>query len=118
MQTRVSGLESAKLKVARAAVHLGEINRLIWQATADTKTHEIVKDANGEDTIDFLTGPPRDVLVVVGEVVYQLRSALDHLAFELVESNAARVGLSLAKDWERDCHFPLMLKIPTGYGVP
>jgi hypothetical protein len=68
----ISGFESAKLKVARAAVHLDEINHLVREATKRTDAYEIIKDANGKDAVNFLIGPPRDVLVIVGEVIYQL----------------------------------------------
>jgi integrase len=110
----VSGLESAKLKIARAAVHLGEINHLIAEAARNA--YEIVKNDAGEEAVRFLVGSPRDVLVIVGEIVYQLRSALDHLAFNLVQSNPT--GIPLPKNWERDCTFPLLLSIPTQGSPP
>jgi hypothetical protein len=111
VESRVSGIESAKLKLARVAVHLNEIRHLISEFTKERHTCEIVKDANGKDTVNFLVGPPRDVLVIAGEIVYQFKSTLDHLAFELVQSNPGRKPLPTR--WERDCNFPLMLEVPT-----
>jgi hypothetical protein len=107
----ISGFESAKLKLARAAVHLQEISELIGRAAQGANAYELVKDGNGKETISFLIGPPRDVLVIVGEIVYQLRSALDHLAFHLVQSNPSKIALPT--NWERNCQFPLYLSVPT-----
>jgi hypothetical protein len=42
--------------------------------------------------------------------VYQIRSALDHLAFNLVKLNPS--GITLPADWEEHCLFPLWLKPP------
>jgi hypothetical protein len=117
MEPRISSLESAKLKVARASVHLDGINELVRGAVSEADTYKITKDADGEEHVNFLIGPPRDVLVLIGEVVYQLRSALDHLAFHLVESNPTNNALREKKHWERNIHFPLILSLPT-YGYP
>lgn len=107
----ISGLESAKLKITRASVHLDAINRMLVDFASRNKgLYEIASDANGEETVQFLVGVPRDVLVVVGEIVYQLRSCLDHLAFSLVESNPG--GVILPKNWEKRCEFPLHIDVP------
>jgi hypothetical protein len=115
LDLRVSGLESAQLKLARVAVHLHEIRYLISEATRKANTYKIIKDSNGKDTVQFLVPPPRDISVIIGEIVYQFKSALDHLAFELVQSNPAKI--ILPKNWVRDCQFPLCLNIPT-HGNP
>ena len=47
---------------------------------------------------------------MAGEIVYHLRSALDHLAFELVKTNPQRV--TLPADWQRRCQSPLCIEIP------
>ena len=112
---QVRGIESAKHKIVRAAIHLLEIDGYLREALGKTDAYEIIKDANGEEKVNFRIGPPRDVLVIVGEVVYQLRSALNHLAFNLVESNPTKI--SLPKNWDRACQFPLMLDVPT-HGNP
>jgi hypothetical protein len=100
-----SGLESANLKVARATEQLGTISRIITDATSRPNSHEIVEDANGKKAIKFLIEPPPEVAILVGEIVYQLRSALDHLAFELVQLNSTKI--TLPKNWEKRCEFPL-----------
>lgn len=48
-------------------------------------------------------------------MIYQMRSALDHLAFGLVERN--HTGVTLPPRWEESCYFPLKIKIPT-HGRP
>jgi hypothetical protein len=47
---------------------------------------------------------------LAGESLYQLRSALDHLAFDLVKLNPS--GVTLPTNWEKRCDFPLWLTIP------
>ena len=44
-----------------------------------------------------------------------MRSALDHLAFDLVKRNSR--GIVLPPRWEENCEFPLLIKIPT-FGKP
>jgi len=44
---------------------------------------------------------------MAGEVLYQLRSTLDHLAFDLVKLN--RIGTPLPSEWEENCCFPLWI---------
>jgi len=106
----VSGLESAKHKLARIAIHLDEINALIRELVQNRNTYEVVKDTDGKEKLHFLVGAPRDIQVIVGEVIYQFKSALDHLVFQLVQSNPTNIPLP--KDWERDCQFPLCLEVP------
>ncbi len=43
--------------------------------------------------------------MLAGEFIYQLRSTLDHLAFDLVKMN--RNGIALSSNWEDDCAFPI-----------
>ncbi len=76
-------LEGVKLKIERANSHIPEINRLLdYLAASDS--YEIfteVDAAKGEirRKIRFIKQPPTEVGVVCGEVLYGLRSALDHL---------------------------------------
>jgi hypothetical protein len=71
---------------------------------------QIVMDGNGKTTLDMSTPVPPDISVLVGEILYQLRSTLDHLAFHLVKLNPS--GAVLPAKWEDRCQFPLVdLKI-------
>jgi hypothetical protein len=106
----VSGLDSAVTKIIWANEHLDSINRHITEITSRANACEIIKDANGKETVNFLVEPPPAVAILAGEIVYHLRSALDHLAFDLVKLNPG--GIVLPANWEENCCFPLWLKIP------
>ena len=106
----VSGLDSAETKIIRATEHLDSINRHIAEITSRAGAYEIIKDAHGKETVSFLVEPPSAVALLAGEIVYHLRSALDHLAFDLVKLNPG--GIVLPANWEENCCFPLWLKIP------
>lgn len=107
-----TGLDSAAAKIIRAEEHLNAINRIIQQITSGAGSYEILTDANGKETVNFLVQPPLSVSILAGEIVYQLRSALDHLAFELVKVSAASKGIILPAKWEENCLFPLWLNPP------
>jgi hypothetical protein len=106
----LTGIDSAVAKVIRATEHLDAINRLIDSLTSSANAYEIIKDADGKEVINFLVDPPPPVAVLAGEIIYQLRSALDHLTFDLVKLNPS--GVPLPAGWERRCDFPLWLTIP------
>ena len=54
--------------------------------------------------------------IIVGEMLYQFRSALDHLFFDLVERNIGK-GILLTR-WDHHCQLPLMIDLPKGYTTP
>ena len=117
----ISGLDSASVKIARAAEHVDAIRRVINSLASTANTYEIIKDADGKEKIRFLIQPPTQIAVLSGEVVYQLRSALDHLAFDLVKRNQS--GITLPANWDARCDFPLWLRIPddqinSGHTIP
>jgi hypothetical protein len=84
---------------------------LIGELVETKNTYEILKDANGKEILHFLVTPPSDVQIIAGEIIYQFRSALDHLAFQLVQSNPK--GEILPSKWDERCQFPLLLDVPT-----
>src|ERR1700759_327555 len=97
----ISGLESANLKVIRASEHLDEINRVIAEATSLAGGYEIIKDAEGRETVNFFIDPPPRVAILAGEIVYQLRSAIDHLTHDLVKLNPTNIPLPI--NWFKKC---------------
>jgi hypothetical protein len=111
MASSIRGVASAKLKLRRIARHLDEINGIIRDLAKTKDTCEILTDSDGKETLHFLVDAPTDIQVIAGEIIYQFRSALDHLAFQLVDSNPKR--LKLPKGWERDCQFPVLLTVPS-----
>lgn len=89
-----NGMEGARLKVAHAERHLEEVTTAIGAFLAHV-------DVGFEDTLDELTGerlwrttktppaPPPELSVVVGDLLHDARSALDHVAWELVKRAGA-----------------------------
>jgi hypothetical protein len=53
---------------------------------------------------------PTEIAILAGEMLYQMRSALDHLAFELVKRNP-KIAIIDPK-WEKNAQFPLRTSIP------
>jgi hypothetical protein len=100
----ISGIASAKAKLARAAKHLRAVRRLVAIYSA-SRPHKIVAKAKGKKRLNIPRPPPREISLLIGEMVYQMRSALDHLAFDLVKRN--QTGAALPPDWERECQFPI-----------
>jgi len=64
-----------------------------------------VRQPDGSPKLKFQELPPDDIAVLTGEAVYQMRSALDHLAFDLVKLNPTNI--ELPADWEDHCCFPI-----------
>ena len=105
-----TGLESANLKVVRAAEHLAAI-RFHVASYAVSKPHEIITQPDGKQKGEFTVPVPDTISVIAGEIIYQLRSALDHLVFDLVKLNPK--GIPLHNAWFEQCDFPLLTKVPT-----
>lgn len=105
----ISGLKCAQLKLARASEHLKEIDHYV-AAYAQRVLHEVVTDAKGKKTIHVREIPPVEIGILAGELLYQIRSSLDYLAFDLVKLNPT--GYTLPVDWEKNCCFPLWLNRP------
>jgi hypothetical protein len=110
-----SGIKSAKLKLSRAAIHLREIKRCIATYSAG-KPHKIITKAKRKKKVHIHTAPSREISILVGEMVYQMRSALDHLAFDLVKLNP-RID-TIAPKWREKCQFPTRIKLPRGRTAP
>jgi hypothetical protein len=106
----MDGLESAELKLKRAETHIKAIET---SGTGDTHatSARIVPHPNSESTVD-LSGdlPDPNISLLAGEAIYQIKSSLDHLAFDLVKRNASNI--QLPAKWERRCEFPLLLDVP------
>jgi hypothetical protein len=107
-------IQSASRKFSRALDHRKLIERCVAEYTR-RKPYKVVRDANGEKTLRIIRQPPSDVSLFAGEMLYQLRSALDHLFFELVERN---YGKPVPKEIARECQFPLLDTRPTGHSSP
>jgi len=111
----ISGLESAELKLVRAAEHIDAVNDAVWEYLR-TEPGGISLEPHGKPQLHFTKPPDSDISVFAGEALYQMRSALDHLAFDLVKHNAS--GIQLPSGWEKRCEFPLLTEVPTKGNPP
>ena len=105
----ISGLESANLKLIRAEKHIDTMRGIIMDFLSDEPSM-VTKHPDGSDEFKFIERPPNDISILAGEAIHQIRSALDHLAFQLVKLN--RTGIALPADWEERCAFPLWIGLP------
>ena len=105
----ISGLTSAKLKLARAKKHLRTIKRAIKKYVTG-QPHQISTKAKGIKKLNIPRKPPQEIAILAGEMIYQMRSALDHLAFELVKRNPDVDNLD--PGWHEHCQFPLRTRHP------
>jgi hypothetical protein len=108
------GIESASLKIGRVQKHLNEIRRLLRDYIR-SEADALVKSQSNEQ-LKFSKLPSDDIPLVAGEIIYQLRSALDHLAFDLVKLNSG--ATQLPAKWMDHCQFPLLPNVPTKGNPP
>lgn len=101
------GLASANCKLIRAKKHLKAIKRAM-AIYAAANPHEIVTKPKGKKKLNISVGPPIEISLLAGEMVYQMRSALDYLAFDLIKRNPNI--LAIDPDWEEHCEFPIWTK--------
>jgi len=93
-------IDGIRLKIERAKMHVVELDQRI-NAFANEKPYEIGAKPHRIPQIRHTTlyiksakPVPEDLSVIIGDVVHNLRSALDHLAWQLVEAG----GGSPSKD--------------------
>jgi hypothetical protein len=102
-------IESAQFKLIRAEKQIDAIRGIIMDFLSDEPS-VVTKQADGSHEFKFTELPSADISVLAGEVIYQIRSALDHLAFGLVKLN--RSGIALPVDWEENSAFPMWHRTP------
>jgi hypothetical protein len=95
-----------RIKVERANQHLTELENGLASGMAD-QLHAVTMES---DTESFYESGPFFILdstipAIVGDVVHNLRSALDHLAWQLVEVGIAS-GETRSQGWEK-IQFPI-----------
>lgn len=108
---------STRLKIIRAAKHLETLkNSIAADATRDLSDELLFRlHSDCEPTLD-LPEPDVNIAILAGEIVYHLRSSLEHLAFDLVKTN--RSGETLPVDWEENCTFPTWTQLRPGQTPP
>ena len=107
MTTDLSGVE---LKIERAEAHLTELRDSIERALDSSNEHFTVEfDPQSGHHVYRAHGLPEidpQWSLLTGELLYQLRSALDHLAWQLVLLDGGEPG--------RQTQFPVLAKQPAG----
>ena len=106
MRCKDWAMESSSIwiKFRRATEHLEALKKTIAIDVASYGERHTVTDGSGKERLDLLEPTPL-IALFAGEFIYQLRSTLDHLAFDLVQQNLA--GANLPVNWEQDCAFPI-----------
>ncbi len=89
-------LDGPRLKLERARVHLEDLDRRVL-SFSDMQAQHVVIHRNPETrkiawVIAQAEEPPEDLGPVVGDCLHNLRSALDHLAWQLVLANGKKPG--------------------------
>ncbi len=79
-------LDGVKAKIERAVKHIEQFDRDIHRFEREAYTVRLEPDVNARTLNLFLVDmglgdPPVDLGLLAGEVVYQLRSALDHIVY-------------------------------------
>ena len=101
-------LESAGTKIVRAI----EYHKAFEDCIAEYRQEEPFKIIGQTDQLAelrILKAPPIELSILTGEVVYHLRSALDHLFFELVQKNL--IG-PIPRNVLTNCQFPIYTSLP------
>lgn len=104
-----NGLQSAHAKILRAMEQRLSVADLLAEY-GGRKPYRIVDQGNGKVTLELTEPPPIEISVIAGEVIYQLRSALDHIFFALVQQSYS--GGQVPDDVRTTCQFPLYSKPP------
>ena len=104
-----NSIDSANLKLARVADHIKAIGEYVSNY-AGRDPHTRTPQADGKEKVTVSEIPPPEISVLAGEALYQLRSTIDHLAFDLVKLNVGNIQLPI--NWEEHCLFPLWLNDP------
>ena len=108
-------MESARLKLIRAAEGIQVVHDKI-AAYSSEHPYEIITESDGTEKLNVFREPPPEISVLGGEVIYQIRSALDHLAFDLIKMNPS--GVTLPNRWFDRCEFPLWTRLPANRVPP
>jgi hypothetical protein len=104
-------LQSAQAKIVRAMKQRQSLEAVLTEYR-NRKPYRINSDAPGNPKLEITEPPPIEISLIAGEVIYQLRSALDHIFFALVEQNYP--GGNVPDDIRNTCQFPLCANPPGG----
>src|SRR5262245_16114607 len=102
-------LSGVRAKIERANQHIGDLEARIC-AFRGENPYRVVPEADPNSghrqyIVRVHSTPPLALGLVAGEAVHQLRSSLDHLAWQLVEANGGVPG--------KNTYFPILKDAPT-----
>jgi hypothetical protein len=88
---KVTLFRGASLKINRAQEHIREIESLIksWRDLDPYKVSIDNEQETGEKILRIIITKtmPKDISLVIGDAIHNLRTALDHAAFEIVQQS-------------------------------
>src|SRR6266446_6043290 len=104
-------LDSAIVKVNWAKEHIGNLNGLI-ESFYNSKPYEIGSEEDvdrGERRVYLVkvTEVPVAISLAGGDIIHNLRSALDHAAFQFVYKDTGGKGIPSNKDPFKHVYFPI-----------
>jgi len=111
---------SFQLKLDRASEHLDALDRKV-RAWVDGKPFSVIDEPDPEPPLEALTfhfrarrfrveradDIPVDFAILIGDCLFNLRSALDHLALALARAYSARNGVTMTPKQVRGSAFPI-----------
>jgi hypothetical protein len=96
MVTRNERLDGIRRKIDRAKTHINDVevvSRKFCEANTDCLAAKTDPDSGKTCfSVRFRTALPEELPLMIGDVVHNLRTALDHLAWQLVEANGQTPG--------------------------
>jgi hypothetical protein len=103
-------LGSACLKIRRANIHINALKRSIRPFKPNTalSTKPIFGGKAELITLDVDPGIREQWGLIIGDIVSNLRAALDHTAWALAMTHCERTGTSLTGEQARNVRFPLV----------
>jgi hypothetical protein len=89
----VPTLESARLRIKRAGKRLEQLEVQVAAYVEANDAAAVKVEGYTVSVVNWPADPPPDIAITAGEVVYNLRAALDYLVFELAILGSGEVNL-------------------------
>ena len=97
---QVASLKGPRLKLDRAKSHLGDLVEAIKRFYETDPYDEVIKDNPETQRREFRVTRadplPDELALISGDVIHNLRSALDHLAWQLIVANGGKPNQNTA----------------------
>ena len=116
---------SFALKLDRARVHFDALDRQVRE-WVHGEPYTVIDEPDPEPPlkpladgfiarrfrVDYARGIPDDFSVLIGDGLFNLRSALDYLALALARAHSARIGAVMTDDQVESSEFPIFFDRP------